>query len=158
MNRFLFFIGAFVAILLAACSPAPAPVVDVMKKEAPTAEVMTKEMPGTDAMMGKLPDQLFAAHFVSSAPKHADALAKAPDKVLINFNFTLAEPSVITVLKDEKPIEVKAVLAADKLSMSVPLPSNASDGLYLVKYKACWPDKSCHDGLFAFKVDSKMAK
>jgi plastocyanin len=28
------------------------------------------------------------------------------------------------------------------------------DGEYQVRYKACWPDKSCHDGQFSFAIDS----
>jgi plastocyanin len=118
---------------------------------AKTPDTMTKG----DSMMPKLPDQLFAAHFVDSAPKQGDTFAKVPDKVLINFNFTLGDPSAITVLKDDKAIQVKTVLASNNLSMSAALPSDAGDGLYVVKYKACWPDKSCHDGVFAFVVDSK---
>jgi hypothetical protein len=36
--------------------------------------------------------------------------------------------------------------------MSTDLPADAGAGLYLVKYTACWPDGSCHDGQFAFAV------
>ena len=39
--------------------------------------------------------------------------------------------------------------------MWVPLPANSGDGLYVVDYKACWPDRSCHNGRFAFTVDGK---
>ncbi len=175
MKLYLLFAGILVAIFLAACAPAATPEAmmkketatpeAMMKKETATPEAMMKKETGTpgammaqetpDAMMAKLPDQLFAAHFVDSAPKHGDTFVQVPGKVLINFNFTLNEPSAITVLKDDKPVEVKTVIASNKLSMSAVLPSNAGDGLYLVKYKACWPDRSCHDGQFAFIVDSK---
>ncbi len=181
MKRFLFVPAMLVIAILAACAQPAAPET-AMKKETATPEAMMAKTPDaamakptdaamakpTDAAMAKtpdavskgdammkLPDQMFAAHFVDSAPKHGDAFAKAPDKVLINFNFTLSEPSAITVLKDDKPIQVKTVLASNNLSMSAALPNDAGDGVYLVKYKACWPDKSCHDGAFAFVVDSK---
>ncbi len=50
----------------------------------------------------------------------------------------------------------KLVLGEKMLSMSVMLPSDAGDGVYLVKYKACWADGTCDDGQFGFQVDSKM--
>jgi plastocyanin len=40
--------------------------------------------------------------------------------------------------------------------MRAPLGS-AGDGLYEVSYHACWPDASCHDGKFAFWVESAKA-
>jgi len=144
-----------------AMMPKSTPTADaMMAKATPTADaMMAKSTPTADAMMIKMPDQMFAAHFVDSAPKHGDAFALVPEKVLINFNFTLSDASTITVSKDGAPVNPgKTVLGDRMLSMSATLPSNAGDGLYLVKYKACWPDKSCHEGQFAFKVDSKMGK
>lgn len=168
MKRELLLIGLLASGLLAACSPAatptpdammakPTPTVDaMMAKSTPTPDAMMKT-PAADAMMGKVPDQMFAAHFVDSAPMHSQSFALVPEKVLINFNFTLDESSSIAVTKDDKPVTLgKVMLGERKLSMSATLPKDAGDGLYVVKYKACWPDKSCHDGLFAFKVDSKM--
>ncbi|MBI5031007.1 MAG: cupredoxin domain-containing protein [Chloroflexi bacterium] len=129
----------------------------MMAKTSPTPDAMMMSTPTAEAMMTKLPDQLFAAHFVDSAPMHGQSFAVVPDKVLINFNFTLDESSSINVTKDNMPITLgKVMLGERKLSMSAILPKDAGDGLYVVKYKACWPDKSCHDGQFAFRVDSKM--
>lgn len=168
MKRF-FIVVSLVASVLVGCASAATPTPDaMMKKEtptpdammakaSPTADAMVMKTPVVDAMMGKLPDQMFAAHFVDSAPMHSQAFALVPEKVLINFNFTLDESSSIAVTKDDKPVTLgKVMLGERKLSMSAPLPKDAGDGLYVVKYKACWPDKSCHDGQFAFKVDSKM--
>ncbi|MBI4790917.1 MAG: copper resistance protein CopC [Chloroflexi bacterium] len=130
----------------------------MMPKETTSPEaMMPKETTSPEAMMGKLPDQITAAHFVDSAPKHGDKFAQAPTQILINFNFTLHEDSAITVTRDGAAVDVgKPTLGEKKLSLSATLPSNAGDGLYVVKYKACWPDRSCHDGVFAFTVDSKM--
>ncbi len=170
MKRFVWLVPILIAASLSACAQPAAPDVSMAKPtEAmmakptdamvkPTDAAMAKTpdaMTRSDVMMPKLPDQVFAAHFVDSAPKHGDTFAKVPDKVLINFNFTLSDPSAITVLKDDKPIQVKTALASNNLSMSAALPSDSGDGLYVVKYKACWPDKSCHDGVFTFVVDSK---
>ncbi|MBI3740736.1 MAG: copper resistance protein CopC [Chloroflexi bacterium] len=159
MRPFTFFFLIGLAVLFSACASS-APSSDApAKKETPASDaVMKKETAAPDAML-KLPDQIFAAHFVDATPKHGEALAKLPAQVVINFNFTLSDPSTITVLKDDKPIDAgKAVLAANKLSMSSSLPTSAGDGLFIVKYKACWPDRSCHDGLYAFKVDSNLPK
>lgn len=160
MKRTIFFVGV-IAMLLAACaSPTPE-----MKKEMPTVDAIKamptvdamKAMPTVDAMMKKMPEQMFAAHFVDSMPKHGDVVAKTPEKLLLNFNFTLADNSTIIVTKDGAPVNTGTVMLGDKmLSMSTTLPMTASDGLYLVKYKACWLDKSCHDGQFAFQVGAMM--
>ena len=107
------------------------------------------------AMAEKLPDQQFAAHFVDSTPKHGVTFAQMPDKVVINFNFTLSEASTITFSKDGAPVvSAKPTFSSNKLTMSVPLPANVGKGLYQVDYKACWPDQSCHTGKFAFIVGS----
>lgn len=107
----------------------------------------------------ELPAQQFAAHYVDSAPVHGAVYAVVPDKVLINFNFTLAEPSSITVTKDGKAAQTAtaSITGANSLVLTTPLPQNGGDGLYVVSYRACWPDRSCHDGQFAFRVGSKVA-
>jgi len=106
---------------------------------------------------GSLPPQRFAAHYVDSAPVHGKTFALVPDKVLINFDFSLAEPSTIALTKDGKALQFgkPTISGPNSLQLSATLPSDAGDGLYVVKYKACWPDRSCHDGQFAFTVDSK---
>ena len=107
---------------------------------APQEEVSASEAP-------TLPDQFFAAHYVDSYPNHGDVFTQAPDRVHIDFNFTLHQASAITATKDGAPVEVgNLMLDARNLSMWVGLPNYAGDGLYLVKYSACWPDQSCHDG------------
>lgn len=177
MKRYLIVLGLVSSILAACASPTSdammakaSPSVDamvnkttptadtMMSKTTPTADVMMKkETPVAEAMMSKTPAQMFAAHFVDSAPMHGQAFVLVPDQVLINFNFTLDETSSIIVTKDNQPVTIgKVMLGERKLSLSATLPKDAGDGLYVVKYKACWPDKSCHDGLFAFTVDSKL--
>ena len=145
--------ASLVALITVACSSkaTPTPMPTAMTDKGDT--MMDKGTPAGDAMMEKLPDQQFAAHFVSSSPKHGDSLAAAPDKVSINFNFTLGAGSIISVKKDGAAMQNgPATIAQDKLSMSSTLPSGSGKGLYTVEYKACWPDGSCHNGLFAFNV------
>jgi plastocyanin/methionine-rich copper-binding protein CopC len=103
----------------------------------------------------KLPDQLFAAHFVDSTPGHGQEFAQVPNRVLINFNFNLADNSSITVTKSGVPVAAgpATVQGGRRLELTSGLAGVQGDGVYLVNYKACWPDRSCHDGQFAFRVD-----
>lgn len=127
----------------------------MMAKETDTATMSkTPEATGGDgdAMM-TLPPQQFAAHFVDSMPMHEAVLAEIPQLVLLNFNFTLSDASTITIEKDGKEIKTGAGELGDKkLSMTSMVPQDMGAGVYVVKYKACWPDNSCHDGQFAFVV------
>lgn len=118
----------------------------------PTDAAMSKPTEGA-MMMPEFPAEQFAAHFVDSMPMHKATLDKLPAQVLLNFNFTLSDASTITIEKDGKALKTAPGKLGDKkLSMTADLPSDAGMGLYLVKYKACWPDNSCHDGQFAFYV------
>lgn len=139
---FLLFLTTFIA----SCS-----------SEEPMAAVETPiAITTSKSVTDSLPNQLFAAHFVDSYPNHGDTFAQSPEKVLINFNFTLGDPSAITVKKDGTLLKITSfAYGARNLSMSVNLPANSGDGVYVVDYNACWPDRSCHEGRYAFFVDSK---
>jgi plastocyanin len=117
----------------------------------------TTETSGTRPSSDELPAQQFPAHYVDSAPVHGKTFALVPDKVLVNFDFSLKEPSTITVTKDGNALEIgkPTIDGPNSLRLSTTLPSNAGGGLYVVNYEACWPDKSCDNGQFAFTVDSK---
>jgi plastocyanin/methionine-rich copper-binding protein CopC len=113
----------------------------------------TTETPVSGA--ASLPDQLFAAHFVDSTPGHGQEFAQVPNRVLVNFNFNLADNSSIAVTKRGVPVAAgpATVRGERRLELASDLAGVQGDGVYLVNYKACWPDRSCHDGQFAFKVD-----
>lgn len=151
-----------VAVLVSmACgaSATPAPEA-MMKKDTPVPDaMMKKETPAPDTMMKKeLPKHLIAAHFVDSSPMHGEVFRQAPEAIVINFNFNLHQKSSVSVTRDGAAVTTgKATIDSNQLAMRATLGGNASDGLYLVSYKACWPDGSCHDGQFAFQVDSKKA-
>jgi methionine-rich copper-binding protein CopC len=96
-----------------------------------------------------------SAHYVNNVPAHASVLNSAPDKVTITFNFDLSPSSSISVIKDGKEVSTGATLISqDKLVLTKAI-SSQSAGLYTVKYNACWPDGSCHDGQFQFGVKSE---
>lgn len=101
----------------------------------------------------ELPAPRFAAHFVASDPEHAGLLPSAPNRIQIQFDFTLARNSNISVIKDGDKLTLHDMqFAENRLEMSVALPEGVGAGTYHVLYRACWPDHSCHDGEFAFSV------
>ncbi len=126
-----------------------------MEQKAMEAKAMEDKAMAEKAMMAKLPDQQFAAHFVDSNPKHAATLAQVPGAITLNFNFTLSDASTITVTRDGTQVTSgKPILSSNKLTMTTTVPSTGGNGTYIVDYKACWPDNSCHIGKFAFTVGS----
>ncbi len=98
-----------------------------------------------------------SAHFLDSTPLHDEAYAAAPINITINFDFDLSEGSRITVSKDGAEwTEGLERIENNKTSLQKSLKRGLDDGTYLVGYVACWPDKSCHDGNFSFKIDSTL--
>lgn len=95
-----------------------------------------------------------SAHFTSSSPRNNERLTTIPREIKLNFDFVLANNSSIAITKDNQPLEVvRPTFAANKLSMTVPLPNTATSGNYKVDYNACWPDRTCHPGSFGFVVN-----
>ena len=98
------------------------------------------------------------AHFESSTPEHGATLPAPPINVTIDFNFDLVSNSAVTITKDGKEYgKGDTTISANKLSLQRALDQSAPDGLYIVTYKACWPDKTCHDGRFEFAIDRTAA-
>ncbi len=102
--------------------------------------------------------QVKSAHFESSTPAHNSFLPAAPPQVAIDFNFDLSGQSTINILKDDVEYATGVTTVdTNKLAMRRPMDSTAPDGTYLVKYKACWPDGSCHNGQFNFHLQRSLA-
>jgi plastocyanin len=97
-----------------------------------------------------------AAHFVDSVPNHGDVLPSAPNAITLNFNFNLHADSSLTVTRDGQPVAIgPKAIAANQLSIAAPVADpKPGNGVYTVAYKACWPDRSCHEGSVSFVVDS----
>lgn len=113
-----------------------------------------------------------SAHFETSTPAHGTILPAPPTNIVIDFNFDLAEPSEIQIDWDVpvgwggEPNTSSAktnfatgatIIDSNKLSLRRAVDATAPDGLYRVSYRACWPDKSCHDGKFEFAIDRTLA-
>ena len=95
-----------------------------------------------------------SAHYESNTPEHGATLAGVPPNVVINFNFDLAAPSQIKIEAGGKDYGVgETLIDENKLTMRRKMDPVSPDGVYTVNYKACWPDKSCHDGNFRFAID-----
>lgn len=110
---------------------------------------------GTDIQFGNAKK---SAHYETNTPAHGEILAAPPVNIVIDFNFDLAPPSAISITKDSKEYgQGETVIDNNKLAMRRSFMADAPDGKYMVTYKACWPDKSCHDGNFEFAVDRTKA-
>jgi plastocyanin/methionine-rich copper-binding protein CopC len=98
-----------------------------------------------------------APHYESSTPLANSTLPAPPPNVTINFNFDLADSSSIEILKDGTNYAInRTIIDKNKLSMRRNMSPDAPDGSYLVKYNACWPDGSCHDGQYQFSIDRSL--
>jgi len=125
------------------------------KKSEPT-NTTSQEQSSNSADFG---NQKKSAHFESSTPAHGSTLAASPNQVVINFDFDLTQPSSISITSAGKEYgQGETVIDEDLTSMRKDMSLQAPSGVYEVKYKACWPDKSCHDGSFKFAIDSEIAK
>ena len=108
-----------------------------------------------DAMKQALPDKIVAPHFVDSYPAHGDSLVQTPEVVVLNFNFNLHPNSGVALSRNGELVSLEAVtISADELTLRATLQEDGGDGVYHLRYSACWPDGSCHDGSIAFVVDS----
>jgi methionine-rich copper-binding protein CopC len=98
--------------------------------------------------------EIKSAHFVSSSPANNTTLTTPPAEIKLNFNFVLASNSSLRLFRNRTPIGTNTpIISTDKLTMTVPFPTDSGPGSYLVEYTACWPDKSCHDGSFGFVIN-----
>ena len=98
-------------------------------------------------------------HWVDNVPTSNTILPGVPVNVIINFNFDLYEGSKIIIENDGIQYNTgDATIDENNLTLRVGMDPESPDGLYEVRYSACWPDGSCHDGSFEFAIDSKMSE
>lgn len=99
--------------------------------------------------------EIKAPHFVDSSPAHAEIFAARPINVVVNTNFDLMTGSSLKVLLNGEDDygEGETTLDENRLTMRRAIRKDAPEGTYLVLYRACWPDGSCHDGQFSFEID-----
>lgn len=95
-------------------------------------------------------------HFTDSTPLHVEVYAAQPVNITVNFNFDLVKVSAISVNSSNKTewTEGEVLIEDNGTALKKNLKQGMPDGDYLVNYKACWVDGSCHDGQFSFTIDS----
>lgn len=121
------------------------------------SEVSDKKGTQTSSLKFSTPKK--SAHFETNTPAHGAILAGVPVNVVVDFNFDLARPSEIKVMRDGKDYGAgETTIDSNKLSMRRDVDANSPDGLYIVSYNACWPDGSCHDGHFQFAIERSRVK
>ncbi len=106
----------------------------------------------------KFDPQQKSLHFVTSTPAHDSILASAPINIVIDFNFDLSPKSVVTAtLQGKEYTTGQTTVDSSKLTLRRTFDGAAPDGSYVVKYSACWPDNTCHEGVFQFVIDRSKA-
>lgn len=97
-----------------------------------------------------------APHFVDSTPWHGEVYAAQPINITINFNFDVVQGSTITVKSEDGREWQTGEFAIEDVqtALKAPLKPGMPDGTYTVGYNACWPDGSCHEGVYSFAIDS----
>jgi methionine-rich copper-binding protein CopC len=94
-----------------------------------------------------------AAHYQSSTPSHGSVLSSVPSQVKINADMDMGPGGYIKVMKDGMDYGTgDAKLSADKKTLTRDIQANAPAGVYTVNYQLCWPDGSCHKGMYKFEV------
>lgn len=160
MKRAILFISVLLFIfVLAGCAqkvatentpPATTPAQETQTTQEPVQT--PQETPITFSIPKKTP------HYESNVPFHASILAGVPINVVINFNYDVANGSSISIQKDSQEYGTGEILFdSNNLAMRRAMKNDAPNGVYLVNYKACWPDGSCHDGYFQFAIDRAKA-
>lgn len=127
--------------------------------KAPSAPSVSPEQETSSTQSASFGIEKKSAHYESNTPQHGATLAGVPPNVVINFNFDLAAPSQIKIEREGKDYgQGKTLIDENKLTMRRLMDPASPDGVYTVIYKACWPDKSCHDGNFRFAIDRTKSR
>lgn len=76
-----------------------------------------------------------------------------PSDVSLTFNFDVVAGSTISISADGMEVGTgEVIIGIDSLILGRAIRAGSPNGLYTVKYTACWPDNTCHDGQLQFFV------
>lgn len=118
----------------------------------------TTEIIGSTESQIKFVNPVKSPHWVSNTPEHGVILPDSPINVVIDFNFDVAKGSEVQIINNDIDYgEGQTIIDPNNLVLRRAVKTDAPDGIYTVKYKACWPDGSCHNGQFQFGIDNKQA-
>lgn len=97
-------------------------------------------------------------HYVDNVPFHASVIPAVPVNVIVNFDFDVIPSSAIVITGQDGQVYSTGdtIIDDNKLGMRVMMEPDSPEGLYTVTYQACWPDGSCHEGMFQFAIDRSL--
>lgn len=97
-------------------------------------------------------------HFETSTPEDGVVLAGVPLNVTLDFNLDLVSGSSILIMQEGIDYGSSSTeIDENKLSMRRRLVSNAPNGNYTIKYRACWINNNCANGQYFFSIDRSLA-
>lgn len=128
-------------------------VIDDDAQDAPEEPMVGPEVEITFELPVKSP------HYVDNVPAHEAIIPAVPINVVVNFDFDVIALSEIVITGQDGQVYSygETLIDENKLGMRVMMDPDSPDGKYSVEYKACWPDGSCHDGMFQFAIDRTLA-
>ncbi len=98
------------------------------------------------------------AHWISNAPKHSSIFAAPPVNVVVDADVGITEQSSISINKNGQEYgRGDTAIDANKKTMRRKMDAAAPDGLYSVRYRACWTEGNCENGSFQFAIDRRLA-
>ena len=110
--------------------------------------------PDNDEPEWAIPEQDASPHFISTSPTHGEEISRELEAITLTFDFNLAPESSIELTYNGELVPLGSVgISSDQFTMSAPiLEALASEGVYEISYKPCWPYLNCHSGSFAFVI------
>lgn len=114
--------------------------------------------PVTDAVEIEFDDPVKTPHYVDNVPAHASIIPAVPINVVINFDFDIISASEIKITGGDGQLynSGDTLIDNNRLGMRIEMKPESPDGTYIVEYSACWPDGSCHEGMFQFAIDRSL--
>lgn len=99
-----------------------------------------------------IPEEIKAGHFVNSYPFHNQFLVTSSPSIVINFDQELTKTEASLYING-KYLEVNQEKSAKSIKILKTM-TNVEEGIYLVKYQACFVDNNCSSGQFTFHIES----
>lgn len=100
-----------------------------------------------------IPDEIRADHFVNSVPSHKQFVQATPISTVINFD-TEFDKFSSSVVNNHKEVASTPMTSLRGNSIRQSLPQVNNDGIFLVKYTACF-GQNCSQGQFVYLIDSR---
>lgn len=120
-----------------------------------TFDKILKKVESEKPPINTIPEEIKSAHFISSYPEHNQFLATVSPSVVINFD---KEPTSTKALmyingKERKPSQ-RNTAGSLVIPQAIEKTANVEDGIYLIKYQACFGADDCTEGQFVYHIDS----